>query len=102
MTAYHDLKALDLLDDVLKEKSHAAMSKHFHYGVPSLWTTATGKPRTVQVHPFKYYHDVVRGIKRLNPRRPGTPTGGEWTKEAVIYNMFVRTTSAVDHNGNGK
>jgi len=31
----------------------------------------------------------------------GKPAGGEWTKDAIIYNMFVRTTTAFDHNGNG-
>ena len=56
-----------------------------------------------------------RAIEAVPPLgRPGAPLGrpgnpphrpasaGEWTKDAVIYNMFVRTTSAFDHDGTGR
>jgi hypothetical protein len=73
------------------------------YAVPSLWLARPGTPRRVPVDPFAFYLNAVRNIRRRTPvRRRGTrATAGEWTKDAVIYNMFVRTTAAFDHNGNG-
>jgi len=53
------------------------------------------------VQPFAYYLDVVNRIKRSVPPRKARPSGGEWTRNAVIYNMFIRTTAAFDHDGNG-
>ncbi|HEX9006342.1 MAG TPA: alpha-amylase family glycosyl hydrolase, partial [Bacteroidota bacterium] len=61
-----------------------------------------GRPRAVRVNPFAFYLGVVRKLKRVRPPRPPKPSGGEWSKDAVIYNMFIRTAAAFDHNGNGK
>ena len=53
------------------------------------------------MHPYAYYLGIVKKIKAAKaPKRPA-PSGGEWTHDAVIYNIFVRTTTAFDHNGNG-
>ncbi len=57
----------------------------------------------MKVSPFAYYLDVVSRISRgRRPLRRGRSTGGDWTRDAVIYNMFVRTTAAFDHNGSGR
>lgn len=53
--------------------------------------------------PVLHYLSLVRRIRRLRPRpRPRIPSGGEWSRDAVVYNMFVRCTAAFDHNGNGR
>lgn len=93
--------ALELLQETLRRKARETRTKKYHYRIPALWTAAGGRGKTSRVHPFAYYLDVVNGIRRFRPSRRPRPTGGEWTKDAVIYNMFVRTTAAFDHNGNG-
>jgi glycosidase len=72
------------------------------YRVPGLWSSLAHEGTEIAVDPFSYYLEVVERIRgsRAVPRGK-SPTGGEWTKDAVIYNMFVRTTTAFDHNGNG-
>ena len=73
------------------------------YRVPALWRTPQGRGTAATVDPFAYYLEAVRAaISAGAPERPGTPTAGEWTRDAVIYNMFVRTTCAFDHDGNGR
>jgi len=95
-------RALDVLQHTLQQKAHEKRRARFPYSVPALWSSSKGAGKTLRVNPFQYYHSVVTTIKRSQPRRRGRATGGEWSKNAVIYNMFVRTTTAFDHNGNGK
>jgi glycosidase len=56
----------------------------------------------VKVDPYDFFLSVIRKAKRTTavPRTRET-TGGEWSTGAVIYNMFIRTTTAFDHNDNG-
>ena len=94
-------RALDELQQVLSRKARKTRGKRFRYAVPALWHSSRGHGKLVTVNPYAYYLDVVNAIKKSSPTRKHRPSGGEWTKDAVIYNMFVRTTTAVDHNQNG-
>jgi starch synthase (maltosyl-transferring) len=94
-------RALDHLEAALKLRLKETSRKKYGYYVPTLWTSPAAAPKAKKVNPFAYYLDVVKQVKRGRPPKPGIPTGGEWTKNAVIYNMFVRTTTAFDHNQNG-
>ena len=95
-------KALDLLEDALRQKQKETKKKRMSYAVPSLWISRSGAPRKITVNPFSFYLSAVRKAKRKRPSsRRVPPTGGEWTKDAIIYNMFIRTTAAFDHNDNG-
>ena len=94
--------ALDVLEDALRRKQKDSKKKKFHYRVPSLWISPNGRGRSTAVDPYAFYLSAVRRARKAKPPRPGRPTGGEWTRNAVVYNMFVRTTSAFDHNGNGQ
>jgi starch synthase (maltosyl-transferring) len=94
-------QALDLLAETLKKKCAETRRSNFNYRVPSLWSSKGGAPHAVRVQPYEYFLDVVRHSLQGEPPRRGKPTGGEWTTNAVIYNMFVRTTTAFDHNDNG-
>ncbi len=93
--------ALDVVEEALQRRLKETSKRKYSYYVPSLWTSASGKPKTVKVSPFKFYVNAVKKAKKGKPVRRAKSTGGEWTKDAVIYNMFVRTTTAFDHNGNG-
>jgi glycosidase len=94
--------ALDVLEEALRRKLKETSKRKFTYHVPSVWTSASGKPGKTKVNPFKFYLESVKKAQRRRPVRRKGITGGEWTKDAVIYNMFVRTTTAFDHDGNGK
>lgn len=97
------VSALEQIDAALKSARRSSRWRNRPYSIPSLWV-ADGPARRVKVDPFQFYRDVIRKIRRATPPRRSRKKagGGEWTREAVIYNMFVRTTAAFDHNGNGR
>jgi glycosidase len=101
MTSPRTASALALLEAALQRRKKETKRKIYHYRVPSLWLSAKGRGKSTVVSPYDFYLGVVRKAKSAKAPRPGKPTGGEWTKQAVIYNMFVRTTAGFDHNGNG-
>jgi starch synthase (maltosyl-transferring) len=93
--------ALGILENALTQakKQHGRTSSR--YAVPALWTSPSGGGRFEQVDPFDYYIGAVRRAADAVPPGALPLSAGEWTKDAVIYNMFVRTTSAFDHDGDG-
>ncbi len=102
MTKPLQVRALDILEKALAAKAKASRrKKHVRYMVPSLWGSGKGTPRAVNVNPFEFYLGAVRKCKRAKTPRRTKPSGGEWSRDAVIYNMFIRTTTAFDHNANG-
>jgi hypothetical protein len=71
------------------------------YSIPALWTDA-GAQGVAQVEPHAYFRDRVRDIIAAPDEAPAMlSSGGEWTRSAVVYNMFVRLTTAWDHDGDG-
>jgi starch synthase (maltosyl-transferring) len=102
MTARTQPRALDLIEDALLKKQKASRIKKFRYAIPALWLSPSGRGKKKLVNPYAFYLGVVRKAKNRKAPRPRASTGGDWTRKAVIYNMFVRTTSAFDHNGNGR
>ncbi len=101
MNAHGSLDALQVVENALtrlKGKKKKGAPKYF---VPSLWLTAEGESRAVEVDPVEFYLQAIARVKNGTPFQRRGPTGGEWSKDAVIYNMFIRTTTAFDHNRNG-
>ncbi len=94
-------RALDLVERALRLQRKKQGKRRIRYFVPSLWGGPRGTASAVKVDPFAYYLGIVRKIKRGRAIRL-TGRGGEWSQKAVIYNMFVRTTAAFDHNRDGK
>lgn len=70
------------------------------YAVPEAWVRGTGH-RIVTVDPSKFFLDILSTIECTNGSFPAIGEGGEWSRHAVIYNIFVRSTCAFDHNQNG-
>jgi starch synthase (maltosyl-transferring) len=94
--------ALGVLENALTRAKNEYAGRGFPYAVPGLWISPGGGGKAVSVNPFEYYGDAVRHAIEAVPPASHPPSAGEWTKDAVIYNMFVRTTSAFDHDGSGK
>lgn len=71
------------------------------YSIPGLWID--GKSTAAQdVNPYKFYHTRLSEIAALTaqPLVQGKP-GGDWSANAIIYNLFPRLTTAFDHAGDG-
>ncbi len=92
-----ELSLTNLLDRSKKEK------QEFHYAVPSLWISDKSPLKREEFNPFSFYLGVLKKLHGATkkPRKTKSSSGGEWSKDAIVYNMFVRTTAAFDHDGNG-
>jgi starch synthase (maltosyl-transferring) len=101
MRKYKPSNALEQLESTLKRRMRDTRLRKYTYAVPSLWNSLRGTPKAVKVNPYAYYLGIVKKLKRSKGTKKSSHTGGEWSRDAVIYNMFVRTTAAFDHNGNG-
>ena len=86
---------------VLRGKKHKAKN----YAVPALWAGGRFKKSPsgiVTVDPHDFFGKAIEGILRQKRETPGPGSGGSWSRDAVIYNMFVRSSCAFDHNQNHK
>lgn len=110
MTSANPLETLKVQLEKLKK-----CFKHKYY-VPALWVEAGKEPvdgqKPVNVNPGEYYLKHIAAIEAnrvegLDPLRSLNPQiedgqGGSWIENQAIYNMFVRLTTAYDHNGDNK
>ncbi len=73
------------------------------YRVPGLWISPGGGERkAAAVDPYEFYRDRIAEILAAPDAAPlRLNSAGEWSAQAVVYNMFVRHTTAFDHDGNG-
>ncbi len=95
--------ALTQLEDALMRRASSEKGKtKVPYVVPSLWIGPSCRAPLSAVEPAEFYLGIVREILKVHPPAAAPNMGGEWSRNAVIYNMFLRTAAAVDHNGNGK
>jgi hypothetical protein len=102
MQGHPGTQSLEQLAGVLSRKQQEEGKRTAGYRVPALWLSPGGAGRFDTVEPYAYFHYAVSGAAAATPPPAGPHTGGEWTRDAVIYNMFVRTTAAFDHDGNGR
>ena len=73
------------------------------YRVPGLWLGTQNRPQSIPVSPIHLMLDTVDTIIDTPPKPLDhlETTGGDWSRYATIYNLFVRTTLAFDHNHDG-
>lgn len=77
-----------------------SLNSHSDYAVPTIWDSEEVSVK--YVNPAAYYTTAIENILS-QPKASFQPgVGGEWTKSSAIYNIFVRVTTAFDHNQNGK
>ena len=81
-----------LIESLEQNKTH-----EHTYKVPSQWTD--NEDGYKNVNPSEYILDVIEKIA-------GKPTASvnkhkNWTKDAIIYNLFIRSACAVDHDNDG-
>ena len=95
-------EALDLVKEKLT-KAAEGMEEGLTYLVPGLWTDARDAAERCSVNPARFYLERIGWIE-AQPQAPlvsGAP-GGEWSRNAVIYNSLVRAATGYDHGDDGE
>ncbi len=95
---------LEKVIDALERKRATIGKTSLKYYIPSLWMNPTSlKIKNLSVEPFEFYISTIHNILESPHNSLVKGEGkGDWSKNAVIYNVFVRTTTAFDHNQNGQ
>ncbi len=94
--------ALQTLRDTLAQEEFQNIGQG--YRVPALWARPDdeGTERIVAVDAVSFFIERIDAIMAAEDESPEQlATAGEWTRDAVVYNMFTRLTAAWDHDGNG-
>src|SRR5262245_43699859 len=72
------------------------------YFIPGIWADGVSSAPT-QVNPFAFYHKRLSEIAAAEPQGLVQASGGgEWSSNAVVYNLFPRVTGAYDHSADGR
>lgn len=93
--------ALIELFDILKSNITKQKSKYF---IPALWIGDYESFKDINVNPYEFYSSVIKNILKVDERVKNNKKdlNGNWSKYASVYNIFVRLTTAYDHDHNGK
>jgi glycosidase len=71
------------------------------YYVPGLWIDHDSTEARA-VNPYDFYAEKLESILAVEPLPVVEGSGGgEWTRHAIVYNLFPRVTAAYDHEHNG-
>ncbi len=86
------------LSDLLKENGNEAF-----YKIPLLWIDPYkySNDKELWVSPYEFYLNRIAEIRKLAKEEPVSLPDKGWTKESVVYNLFVRHTTSFDHNNDG-
>src|SRR5882672_8807676 len=98
------LQHLSKIHQKLNAASRKAPAAKGGYSIPSLWLSAgqsKSAGRQVDVNPFEFFNDALRRIEQEPRSVISASPGGDWSRDTVIYNMFLRSSCAFDHNQNG-
>ena len=89
------INALQTLRDRLAELESQAGGGT--YRVPALWVNPvlSEGDRVVTVEPVNFFRASIDAILALDGEEPEMQaSAGDWTKDAVVYNIFTRLTTA--------
>ena len=93
---------------ILKEETG-----EYSYFIPSLWLGDFSKRENVKINPAKHYGKIIDLILSQKEENINYNTSfstikqeihkfpGDWLSNSNIYNLFVRLTTAYDHNNDG-
>ncbi len=69
------------------------------YRVPGIWTGQNSGFE--EVNPSEYFTTIIESILQGNTPLNAELDHKDWRQEAIVYNLFIRLTTAFDHNGDG-
>lgn len=90
------------LGEIIEQLTVHTQNQTVPYAIPGLWID--GQSTAAQhVNPYEFYHTRLTEIAAAEPQPiiEGNP-GGDWSANAIIYNLFPRVTTAFDHAEDGK
>ncbi|MFA6233193.1 MAG: alpha-amylase family glycosyl hydrolase [Bacteroidota bacterium] len=96
------INALQTLRDKIAEFTGKGIGAG--YRIPSLWIDPRnpGEDRVRSTDAISFFLEGCDAVLRHDDLTPETQgSSGEWTRHAVVYNMFTRLTTAWDHDGDG-
>jgi hypothetical protein len=94
---------LGLLKDRLEALAASGACKCVPYAVPRVWWELSGSSGTVQTSPCEFFLDRIGCIERQSQWSNGsTDEPNNWSRQAVVYDLFVRAATAFDHNEDGR
>ncbi len=95
--------ALDRIKQGLAQALDAGRGGDTPYAVPGLWLDPAGPPVRRFVSPYRFFLDRIAWIEAQPQEPPVTGQGGgEWTRNAVVYNVLVRAATGFDHDDDGR
>jgi len=79
-------------------------NKKLNYYIPAIWAGHLYSYKDIKVNPFNFYSNIIESILKVNKKIKYTKNdiNGNWSKKASTYNIFIRLTTAYDHDHNGK
>ncbi|MFH0702596.1 MAG: alpha-amylase family glycosyl hydrolase [bacterium] len=98
------------ISSILKEET-----KQYTYYIPSLWLNKNKTElKNTKINPTECYSEIIdkilaqkkqnanynQSLSLINEEKHEFP--GDWTLNSTIYNIFVRLTTAYDHNNDGE
>lgn len=98
-------RILDRLSDRIASRSASdRFARPVPYFAPGLWLDPYGPVGVRPVIPEQFFHDRLRDILRTPAceRVAGDGDPGDWSKNAIAYNLFVRAGAAWDHDADGR
>src|SRR5579864_8039376 len=93
---------MSALENILQQLAIHSHDGSVPYHVPGLWLDGQNTG-SIRVDPYRFYRERLNEI--ANSQRQaliqGGP-GGDWSANAIIYNLFPRVTTAFDHATDGE
>ena len=74
---------------------------HTNYTIPSQWIDPQSPFTVVQKEPYHWWHNTINTIL-AQPAREDQQQSENWSRYAHVYNLFIRTGLAFDHDGDGQ
>ncbi len=93
------MQNLELIEKKLIELKKKT-KKHFEYNIPTIWYGNSENPIIENVNFFDFHLNQIKFIKESKTQ--SIEKSSKWSDNAIIYNMFIRLSSAFDHNNDGK
>jgi len=79
----------------------AELAESTAYPLPYFVPDITKPEKEVCANPFRFFYEKISEVEQLGKSSPVHLPAKNWTKQAVVYNMLVRYTTAYDHDQDG-
>ncbi|TFH08098.1 MAG: hypothetical protein E4H08_08355 [Candidatus Atribacteria bacterium] len=96
-----DTPALLELLNRLSWMERKGLGTDLRYLVPARWLDFSASSDSVEVQATSFWRSSIERILHTEAASRIEGKEGEWSRQAVVYNLFVRASCAFDHDGDG-